>query len=124
MARQPTTRAGALRELLHFQKRGDLDNGWGDITPGAGDWETQFTANAAMRPLRGSEAVMADRLGGVQPYVVTIRQHSAALAVTAAWRVVDARSDRTFAIVSPLADPDGRNAWLEFLVREGVADGD
>lgn len=122
MARQPATRAGALRELLHFQKRGDADDGWGNITPGAGDWETQFTAHASLRPLRGSEAVQADRLGGVQPYVATIRQHAAALGVTAAWRVVDARSGRSFAITSPLADPDGKNAWLECLVREGVAE--
>lgn len=119
---QNNRRAGALRDYLDFQRRGDLDNGWGDTTPGAGDWETVFSAYAAMRPLRGSEAVMADRLGGVQPYVVTIRQHDAALQVTTAWRVVDARTGRSFAIVSPLADPDGRNAWLEFLVREGVVE--
>lgn len=118
-------RSGALRERVHFQKRGDGDDGLGTVIPGAGDWETQFTAYASMRPLRGSESVMADRLSGVQPYVLTIRHQRAALGVTTAWRIVDARNDkRTFGLRSPLADPDGRNQWLEGLVSAGTADAD
>lgn len=121
----PIRNAGALRERLHFQKRLDGDDGWGNPVSGAGEWVTQFTAYAGLRPLRGSEAVMADRLDGLQPYVVTIRHQRAALDVTSSWRLVDARNpNRTFAIKSPLADPDGKNQWLEFLASVGMADAD
>ena len=38
------------------------------------------------------------------------------------WQIVDANnSNRVFAVVSPLADPDGKNQWLEGIVTEGVA---
>lgn len=115
-------RYGALRERLHFQKRGDEDDGWGNVTPGAGPFETVFTVSAGMRPRTGGEEVTAARLAGRQPYVVTVRNSSQTRAVTTAWQLVDARNDkRVFAITSPLADPDGKNQWLEFLVMEGAA---
>src|SRR5690606_16918032 len=85
-------RAGALRERLHFQRRADGDDGMGGTIPGAGELATEFTVSAALRPLRGSEAVMADRLGGKQPYVVTVRYSQQMLEVTPAWRLKDARN--------------------------------
>lgn len=115
-------RAGALRYRLNFQMRGDEDDGWGNVVPGAGPFETIFTASAGMRPLRGSEVVQAARLAGRQPFVVTVRKSSLTRRVTTAWQLVDARNaNRVFAITSPLADPDGRNQWLEFLAVEGGA---
>lgn len=117
-------RMGALRERMEFQERQSADDGWGNPVPGAGSWVTQFTADAAFRPLRGSEQVMADRLNGVQPYIVTIRSHAASKKITAGWRLKDVRSSRVFAVASPIADPDGKNQWLEFLIREGTHDGD
>ena len=113
-------RAGALRERMHFQKRGDLDDGWGGVTPGAGPFETVFTVSAGMRPRTGGEEVTAARLAGRQPYVVTVRNSSQTRAVSTAWQLVDARNEtRVFAITSPLADPDGKNQWLEFIAVEG-----
>lgn len=114
-------RAGALRERLHFQKRGDGDDGMGASMPGAGDFVTVFTAAAAMKPRTGGEGVDAARLSGTQPFVVTVRNTSKTRDITIAWQLVDARDDsRVFAVVSPPADPDGRNAWLEFLATEGL----
>ncbi len=108
-----------MRERLHFQRRGVGDDGLGHQVP-SGPFATVFTVSAAMRPLQGTEAVMASRLQGRQPYVVTVRKSSQTAPVTAAWRLVDARNaDRVFAIAAPPADPDGRNAWLEILVTEG-----
>lgn len=113
--------AGALRDWLEFQSRGMVDDGFGNQVPG-GPFETQFTVWAGMRPLRGSEAVMAARLDGRQPYVVTVRNTTQTRGVTVAWQLVDARNaNRVFAITSPPADPDGKNAWLEFIVTEGAA---
>ncbi|WMT90988.1 head-tail adaptor protein [Pelagibacterium sp. H642] len=129
MARQPATRAGALRELVRFEAKVPATDGWGQEIPGSGEWTEQFApVNANLRPLRGSEAVIAARLQGEQPYIMTIRQHAAAAAITTAWRAVDMRAgsnaegkpNRVFAIKAPPVDPDGKNAWLEILVSENA----
>lgn len=118
-----TRRFGALTEKLAFQRRGTAADGMGGTIAGAGEWSTQFEASAAMRPLRGGEATIAARLEGVQPYGVTVRFLKAMKQVTTAWRVVDVRdATRVFNIASPLADPDGKNKWLEFVVTQGVAE--
>ena len=114
-------RTGALRDRLHFQKRGNGDDGMGTTIPGAGEFETQFTYAAGMQPRSGGESVDAARLGGRQPYVVRVRNTGETRTVTVAWQLVDARNgSRVFAVVSPPADPDGRNQWLEFLATEGA----
>lgn len=115
-------RAGALRERLHFQQRGDGDDGMGGPpTAGQGEFATVFTNSASMKPRTGGEGVDAARLNGRQPYVVTVRNTPETRSITVAWQLVDARNEsRVFAVVSPPADPDGRNRWLEFLAIEGV----
>lgn len=114
-------RTGALRAKLTFQSRGDVTDGWGGTVPG-GAFTDQFTVSAALRPLRGSEAVMAARLQGQQPYVVTVRQSALTRQITSNWRAVDANNpSRVFAITAPPTDPDMKNAWLEILVTEGEA---
>ena len=115
-------RAGALRERVHCQFAAPLDDGWGNPLPGAGEFATQFTVSAGMKPRTGGEGVDAARLGGTQPFVVTMRNSSQTRQITTAWRLVDARNaNRVFAVTSPPADPDGRNQWLEFLAVEGQA---
>lgn len=117
-------RAGALRERLHCQFAPPLDDGWGNPIPGAGEFENAFPKPiaAGMRPRTGGEEVTAARLGGRQPYIVTVRNTPQTRQITTAWRLVDAGNpSRVFAITSPPADPDGRNQWLEFLAVEGVA---
>lgn len=117
-------RAGALRERLHCQKPSGGDDGWGGgQLPGAGSYENAFAKPiaAGMKPRTGGEGVDAARLGGKQPFVVTVRSTSQTRQVTTAWRLVDARDEsRVFAVTSPPADPDGRNQWLEFLAVEGA----
>lgn len=116
-----TRRSGALRERLHCQMAATLDDGWGTPLPGAGEFATQFTVSAGMRPRTGGEGVDAARLGGRQPFVVTVRNSPQTRQITTAWRLVDARNIvRVFAITSPPADPDGKNQWLEFLAEEGA----
>ncbi|WP_108398785.1 head-tail adaptor protein [Devosia submarina] len=114
-------RAGALRERVLCQSASaPADDGWGNPLPGAGDFATQFTVSAGMRPRTGGEQVDAARLGGRQPFVVTVRNTSQTCQITTAWRLVDARNEsRVFAITSPPADPDGKNQWLEFIAVEG-----
>ena len=112
-------RAGALRDRLHFQSRGTVDDGIGASVPG-GLFVTQFTAAGNLTPRTGGEEITAARLSGRQPYVLTVRNSVAMRSISAAWQIVDARNaNRLFAVVSPPADPDGKNAWLEMLVVEG-----
>jgi SPP1 family predicted phage head-tail adaptor len=112
--------AGDLRERISFQRRVSVDDGWGN-TSGAGEFETQFTVWANLRPLRGNETVMAARLEGRQPHILTVRQSSDTRRITTAWQAVDARNPtRVFAVTAPPADPTGKRQWLEILVTEGA----
>jgi SPP1 family predicted phage head-tail adaptor len=109
-------RRGALRERLHFQSRATADDGFGNQIP-AGDFETRFTIFGHLHPLRGSETVIASRLEGRQPYILTVRMTGATKQVNEAWQIVDAHdANRIFSITAPPTDPDGKNQWLEMLV--------
>lgn len=111
--------AGALRERLRFERRAIVDDGYGNEV--SGDFEPMFTVAASLTPLRGGEDVMASRLGGVQPYVARVRQSSLTRQVSTDWRAVDARKpDREFNIRT-ITDLDGRRAWFDMIVTEGVA---
>jgi len=117
MAR-PAIDGGALRHKLEFQKRGVTDDGFGNDV--AGPFETVFTQRAQMIARNGTETVMAARLQGVQPYTVRIRYSAQAAAVTADWQIIDARNmARVFAIAAPPVNVDGKNQWIEILVKEG-----
>ncbi|TNB46810.1 head-tail adaptor protein [Martelella lutilitoris] len=117
MAR-PATSGGQLRSRLHFQKRIVADDGYGNEV--AGPFETVFTRRAQMIARNGTETVMAARLQGVQPYTVRIRYSAEAAAVTADWRIMDARKPgRVFAITAPPVNVDDENRWIEMMVSEG-----
>lgn len=110
--------AGALTERVHFQRRDEQDDGYGN--PVAGDFTTQFTEPARLQPKLGSEPVLAARLTGVQPFSLVVRSSARTRTVTPAWRAVNARSGAVYNIAT-VANMDERNAWLEMLVTEGVA---
>lgn len=113
--------AGPLRERLTFQARSLADDGFGNEIA-SGEWEDQFTRSANLRPLRGTETVMAARLEGRQPYILTVRQSIDTRRIAIGWQIVDARdSERVFAVSAPPSDPDGKRAWLEMIVTEGQA---
>ncbi|WP_323034110.1 head-tail adaptor protein [Pararhodobacter sp.] len=112
-------RAGDLRFRLHFQSRGAGSDGFG--TAVTGPFETRFTVSAGMVAKVGGESVMASRLAGTQPYVVTVRQSSQTRQVTTDWRMEDARQPGRIFNIRSIHDPDGRGAWLDMLVTEGVA---
>lgn len=110
--------AGDLHWRLQFQKRGEVDDGHGNTVPG-GEFLPQFTVWAHMRPLRGGESVMASRLQGRQPYIITVRHSTQTQQANENWQIVDARRpDRVFSISAPPTDPDGKRRWLEFLAVE------
>ena len=124
------TGAGALRNRVTFQRRGDLTDEYGVVSPGAGPWADVYTCAARLQPKFGGdvESFAASRLSSKQPYNLTVRNCAAARAVRTDWRVVDARvgvdqngaAPRVFNIAT-IVDPDERGQWLEMLVVEGEA---
>ncbi|RJG46504.1 head-tail adaptor protein [Mesorhizobium sp. DCY119] len=108
--------AGSLSERITFQVRGVVPDGYGnDVT---GPFADQFTEPARLAPRLGSEPVIAARLTGVQPFLLTVRSSARTREITPAWRAVNARTGRTYNIKA-IVNPDERNAYLEMLVVEG-----
>lgn len=121
--------AGQLRERVLCQKKVAATDEFGNPVPGGGEWTTQFSVRAGFRPRNGGETVLAGRLQGVQPYIVTMRQGNDTRQITTGWRLVDARAGfkadgktpvRAFN-VRACVDPDGKRLWLELLVEHGGA---
>ncbi|RUM99033.1 head-tail adaptor protein [Pseudaminobacter arsenicus] len=114
---QNNRRAGALRERVNIQ-------GWTEEPDGYGGTKQVFgtiaTVAAHFHPNRGGEAVMASRLAGAQPFVVTLRSSTQTRAITPAHKLQDARNTARMFDIKAIADPDGRGAWLELLVTETV----
>lgn len=113
--------AGALRNRVHCQKKIEQTDEFGNLAPNGGAWATQFTVWAGMVPRNGGESVVAARLEGRQPYIVTVRQSSDTRQITTGWRLVDARDTSRVFNVASLSDPDGERAWIEMLVEQGGA---
>lgn len=115
--------AQQLRERVTFQYR-EYDG-----RPGtSNDWTDQFTLAARLKPrLVGNETVIAGRMTGQQPYVMTVRSDRRSRSVDASWRAYDARKGmaesgepfRLFEILS-VTDVGEDNRFLDFLVREGA----
>ncbi|MBY3333749.1 head-tail adaptor protein [Rhizobium laguerreae] len=110
--------AGNLRSKLHFQKRGQSDDGFGNTV--TGEFETVFTDAAEIIPRMGTETVMASRLQGVQPFTIRVRSSTQTRELDATWRAIDARSAAVYSIVSPPTNLDQKNAYIEMLATTGV----
>lgn len=117
--------AGDLRERVDFQERAAEDDEKGN--PESGEWVSRFERAARIRPVIGSseapggrEAVLADRLTGVQPYVITVRWSKDVAKVQSDWRIKDVRSGTIYA-VRTVANLDERKKFVDFLCETGVA---
>lgn len=108
--------AGELRERVAFHSIADSDSSYG-IT--AGEYEEQFRRAARVRPLVGTEPVIAQRLTGVQPVVIRVRSDSETRDVDTAWKIVDVRSLVAYNIRA--VTPDEKRKYIEFLCEAGVA---
>lgn len=83
------------------------------------DWVEQFQNRAHFRYLRGGESVIAARLAGTQPVVVTIPAHQAARGITPEWRMRDVRTGVIYNIRTIPVPSDDRR-WLEITAESGV----
>ena len=108
--------ATELRERVRFERRVEADDGYGNTR---GDWIGQFTVAARIMPLRGGEAVIAARLEGTQPAIVTVYADARTRTVTPDWRIVDARAGTVYAVrtVTLRESKD----YVDLLCEAGVA---
>ncbi len=114
-------RAGELTERFAFEVREDLEPPGDENGTATGAWRHQFLADARLVPLRRGESVLAGRLAGVQPYVMTIHAQPAAARITTAWRCINRRTGQSFNIRT--VEPDSVRATIDLLIEAGVADG-
>lgn len=109
--------AGELNERLAFQKRvAAADDGYGNRE---GSWQEQFRCAAKVQPLRGSETVIAQRLAGVQPVIISIRSCTDARRVEPFWRAVDTRRGTVYNLKAG-ANFDEVNEFVTFMAEAGV----
>lgn len=111
------TRAGDLSHRIAFDKRGQVDDGYGNTQDG---FVEQFVRSAAVKAKFGGEAVTAARLTGQQPVTITVRQDSSTVLIGTDWRARDVREGTEYAIRSRV-DPDDSGAFYELLCQTGVA---
>lgn len=109
--------AGRLDRRLQFSERAEVSDGHGNTV---GNWVEQFTVAADVKFLTGGEAVMAGRLTGKGPVVVTIRNSTQARRIAPEWRAYDTRTGAYYNVREKPRETDDR-AYLEMLAESGVA---
>lgn len=113
--------AGPMRQLLAWERREDVNP---DFPEDYGNTQSafveQFRMHAQRRAMRGGESVMASRLDGTQPYILTIRQCDMARRIRTDWQARDVRSGQELQVKS-IVDPTDRGAVLDIMVVDGVA---
>lgn len=112
--------SGDLTGSVAFDAPTRISDGHGGTETGWGADDDAVKARAHFRWLRGSEPVIAARLQGRQPVVVTVRSSLATRAITPAWRMRDLHTGVVYNIrTGPV--PSGDRLWLEFTCESGVA---
>jgi head-tail adaptor len=109
---------GELRERVAFQAREFVDDGMGN--PQSGEFSDVHECAARIMPKLGSEAVLAARLQGTQPMLITVRKCAALDRIGTDWRVRDVRSAIVYNIRS-FSNPDEQRKYLEILAVSGEA---
>ena len=92
-----------------------------------GIWNEQFRCWARVQPLVGGETVIAGRLQGRQPFIVTVYQSIKTRYVTTEYRLrhlgPSGNIERLYKVRSPPSDVDGDRRFFDIMVEEGVNEG-
>lgn len=100
---------GEMREQIAIEQPGsEIDDGYGGIIQGP---PIVHPAWARVQNLKGSETVIASRMGGKQPVVITVRWTPDLAAMTTAWAV--SNGGRAYDVKSVAVDERGE--FIEIL---------
>lgn len=114
--------AGRYAHYIRFERQAiGTDDGYGNVLEA---WAEQYACAASFRPQFGRERLEAGRLESTSLAVMFVRRCAAALAITAADRVVVTAGplkDKVYQIRSAVPTADGFD--VEFTLEEGVAHG-
>jgi len=111
--------AGRLIEKVAFDKREQVDDGFGNIV--AGDWQEQFQTHAAFTQLRASETVMAGRLESRNAILMQVRINDQTEMIGTDWQARDVRRGESYNVREK--HPDAARAYFELLAESNVATG-
>lgn len=113
--------AGKARFRVRFDKQAEIEDPAGGTTS---NWQEQFTRWADIRPQKGGEDVMAQRLQGRQPVLIFVRYDSETAMITPAWRAVELLNNIPirFYAIKTCEDMERRRQWITMLAEAGAAD--
>lgn len=108
---------GDFRDRVTFAQVEEVSDDYGNTQ---GNFVDQFSVAADISYVRGGEGVIASRLEGRQPVIITVRSSSQTALVKTDWRVTDERDmSRIFNVRS--VQPSSKGDFTEFLCEVGVA---
>jgi head-tail adaptor len=112
--------AGALRQLVKFSRRDNVEDEFGNVSSG---WIDQFTVHASITPRLGGETIEAARLAGRQPVIIRVRKSPDTVQITTDWKATDPAgvvyNVRT--AVDPYLGDSQHGFWVDMLAESGVA---
>lgn len=115
-------KASDLRFRVRFDRQvGTEDPAGGTLT----SWQEQFSRRADIKPMRGSEPVIAQRLTGIQPVIIIVRSDSQTRRIDTAWRAVEMVNDEPvrFYALKTVEDMERRREFITMVAEAGSADG-
>lgn len=120
--------AGDLTTQIRFEAREDLSrnsppgDGAGNLR---GAWEPRFIRPAAIKPIKGREEILAQRLQGVTPALIVVRFDRQTAQITPEWRAVEITPEGREIVwaISAVQDMERRRQWLTLACLAGGADG-
>lgn len=112
------TDAGQLYYRLAFDRREEVDDGFGNAV---GGWVEQFQRRARFVHMRGSETVLAARLESRNPMLAEVRKDSQTRQIDTDWQARDVRRDVAFNIRD--IREDNNRSMIELFLESGVATG-
>jgi Phage head-tail joining protein len=111
--------AGQMIELVAFDRREMIDDGYGNII--AGDWQEQFQHRAKFIYLHGSEAVMQGRMESRESIIMQVRICDETRLIDTDWQARDVRRGTFFNVRT--VEEDKSRSLIDLLCEQGVATG-
>lgn len=112
------TAAGQLDRSVTFRQRAAGSNG-----ARTGAFADVVTRAARVSPRLGGEGVLAARMAGQQPVIITVRRDATTETVDNAWSIRDARDTTIIWDVASVIRTEDR-AWIEILAVQRMAGGE